>query len=185
MASNVGICNRALQKLGATRIVSLTEDSRNARACNAAFEAVRDALLRKHPWNFAITRVTLAPDATDPDFEYDYAFSLPSDCLRILPDNEVTDWVVEGRKILTNDGDTLELRYIKRVTDPNEFDPYFTEVLSAAIAVETCEEITQSNTKFQLVESQFKDALREAKQVNAFETISSDPPEDTWLTVRA
>ena len=57
MASEVDICNRALSKLGAARITSLTEDSVNARACNAMYESVRDAELRAHPWNFAMKRV--------------------------------------------------------------------------------------------------------------------------------
>ena len=63
MASEVDIANRALQKLGAESIVSLTQDSENARACNLCYEPIRDAELRAHPWNFAIKRASLAADS--------------------------------------------------------------------------------------------------------------------------
>ena len=59
MASVVDICNGALNQLGATTILSLTEDSKNARLCNARFSEVRDAVFRSHPWNCLQTRVEL------------------------------------------------------------------------------------------------------------------------------
>ena len=49
MASVVDICNGALNQLGASTILSLTEDSKNARLCNARYTQVRDSLFRSHP----------------------------------------------------------------------------------------------------------------------------------------
>ena len=80
--SDVAIANLALQKLGSGHITSLSQDDPSARAVNACYEQIRDMELRKHPWNFARKRTTLAPDATTPSFDFDYAFPLPSDCLR-------------------------------------------------------------------------------------------------------
>ena len=48
MASIVDICNGSLNQLGATTIVSLTEDSKNARLCNARFTQIRDSVFRSH-----------------------------------------------------------------------------------------------------------------------------------------
>jgi hypothetical protein len=62
--SVVEICNRALQKLGAARITSLTQDTPNARSCNVAYNVLRKAELRSHPWSFAIKRAELAADAS-------------------------------------------------------------------------------------------------------------------------
>jgi hypothetical protein len=185
MASEVGICNRGLQKLGADRITSLTQDSRNARSCNALYETVRDAELRNHPWSFAVKRIVLAPDVTAPAFDYDYAFTLPSDCLRILPPNDhYLDWQVEDGAILTNYGDTLNLRYLCRVTDPNKFDALFLEALACRIAVELCEELTQSNQKAQGIRDDYRQIIRDARRTNAMEKMSDDPPEDPWVTAR-
>ena len=41
MASVVQICNGALNQLGASTILTLTEDSKNARLCNARYEIGR------------------------------------------------------------------------------------------------------------------------------------------------
>lgn len=189
MASKVEIANRALQILGAKRIVSLTEDSRNARAINAAFEPVKRAELRKHPWSFAILRVQLAADAVAPTFTRQNSFTLPSNFIRLLsPDPEVNfndlDWIIEGKKIITNDGAPLDVRYIWDVTDPNLFDALFAESLSAKLAEQLCEEITQSNTKVATAQVFYKDALAEARRTNAIEKVAEKPPEDEWVTVR-
>lgn len=189
MASEVEICNRALQKLGVKRITSLTEDSKNARSCNVAYSVVRDAELRSHPWNFAIARAELAADATDPDWGRAKAYTLPSDFLRLLPDYtednlNSKDWQIEGRKIYSDDSDPIYIRYIYRVTDPNEMDALFREALATKLAFELCEEITQSNTKKSELKDDYKEIISEARKANAFENVAQESPEDTWSTVR-
>jgi len=101
--SVVDCCNSALQKVGAASITALTDNSREARACNLAYDSNRRSELRKHYWNFATKRIQLAPDSASPAFDYAYQFTLPTDCVRvILPNDPYLDWVIEGRKILTN-----------------------------------------------------------------------------------
>ncbi len=190
MASKVEIANRALQLLGAKRITSLTEDSRNARSINAAYEPVKLAELRKHPWCFATTRAQLAANATEPLFTRTNSFPLPSDFVRLLPpDPEVNlndlDWVIEGRNIITNDSAPLDVRYIYDVTDPNEMDVLFREVLAAKLAEQLCEEITQSNTKLAAANAAYKDTIAEARRANAIEKVAEQPPEDVWVTCRS
>lgn len=190
MASEVGICNRALQKLGAKRITSLSEDSVNARACNVAFESLRDFELREHSWSFAIKRSSLAADSVAPAWGRANSFQLPSDCLKVLPPypemnrNDI-DWQIEGRKILTNDKAPLLVRYIAQVIDPNEMDAAFKETLACRIALELCEEITQSNTKKDALLKDYEMTVRRAKKANAIENAPGTPPEDTWVTGRS
>lgn len=185
MTSAVSVCNLALQKLGATRITSLTDDSRNARACNAAYEHVRDLELSAHDWNFARARASIAADGTSPDFGYDYSYTLPADCLQIRPDNSSDlDWQVEGQALLTNWGAPLELVYTRRVEDPNVFHPTFVEVLACRLAIHMCDEITQSNPKLANLDSQYTVAIREAKKANAFAKVSQELPEDGWIAAR-
>jgi len=189
MASVVGICNRALQRLGAQRIVSLQENSKNARACNLAFEPVKRAELRAHPWSFATKRVELAADTEAPAFGRGNAFQLPADWIKLLDDYPELnfndkDWIIEGRKILTNDSAPLQIRYTHDVTDPNLMDALFAETLAMRLAKELCEELTQSNTKKPLVDKDYKMAIREARRANAIERVAAIPPEDSWITVR-
>lgn len=189
MASMVDIANRALQKLGAERITSLTQDTENARAVNACYEIVRDAELRSHPWNFAIKRAQLAEDAIGPAFGFDAQFTLPSDFLRLMPPDENAnyndlDWQIEGKKILTNDSGPLNIRYIYRVTDTAEYDSLFIEMFACKLAAELCEQLTQSNSKAQMVRDDYIRATREAKRLNAFENKPSEQQTDTWITGR-
>ena len=183
--SVVDICNSALQRVGATSILSILDNSPEARACNIAYDSNRRDELRKFKWNFAITRVVLAPDSTKPVFDYTYAFSLPSDCVRVLrPNTAELDWLIEGRKILTNASNVLNLRYIRDVTDVNYFDPSFYNVVCAALAVDLVERLTQSNTKKQLLTKDYADAIKDAKLANAFEAGPEEAPEDDWLIAR-
>jgi hypothetical protein len=84
MASVVDIANSALNLLGASTISALTDDSKNARLCNQRYEPVRNRVFRSHAWNCLTKRVQLAQDTTAPIVEYSYAYTLPSDCLRVL-----------------------------------------------------------------------------------------------------
>ena len=183
-SSETDICNLALQRLGAKAISNLSEDSTAGRECNRVYAHARDSELRAHPWNFARARVSIAADSTAPAFGFDLQYDLPSDYLRILPDSEVTDWQIEGRKILTNDTAPLQLVYLKRVTDPNEFDELFIDLLVARIALDICEKVTQSNTKKEEAASRYTAVKKEAKRVNAFENTSKNGPTDEWITAR-
>lgn len=190
MSSVVDICNRALQKLGAERIISLTQDSVSARACNLAYEQVRDAELRAHVWNFAVKRAELAADATAPVYGYNYAYTLPSDCIRLLK-NDYQEafysdkWKIEGRKIITDESAPLPIRYVYRVTDTTIFDTLFIEALSSKMAYEMCEELTQSNSKREGAAADYKTAIREARKINAFENPPAEQDTDTWISIRA
>lgn len=189
MASETDICNRALQKMGAGRITSINEDSPDARECKRAFSIVRDAELRRHVWGFATRRQTLAASTTAPAFGYSYAFPLPSDYLRLHPDAQVTDWSIEyvagvGRCILTDDGESLNVRYIARITDTAQYDALFVEAFAAKLALECHAKITQSTLKERQALEDYKMAITDAKAVNAIEKVSAEPPEDAWITAR-
>ena len=133
MASVVGICNGALNQLGATTILSLTEDSKNARLCNSRYTQVRDSLFRSHPWNCLQKRVELAADTDKPAWGFSSQYTLPADCLRLLRILDFdSNYQVEGRSILSNN-ETMKILYISRVEDPNQYDELLRETLSAAL----------------------------------------------------
>jgi len=190
MASVVEMCNRALQKLGAKRITAITEDSVNARACNTAYNPIRLAELRAHPWACATKRAALAASSTDPLFVKQNSYPLPSDYVRLLPNDDgynynSLDWQIEAGNIVTDDNAPLNIRYIYDLEDPNIMDALLREALSCRLALELCEELTQSNQKKESLRLDYKDAIREARRVNAILNIAAKPPEDEWVTVRS
>jgi hypothetical protein len=193
--SRTDICNSALLRLGAATIADITDNSPEARACAIQYDSNRRSELRRHPWNFAIKRVVLAPDTTAPAFEFDAAFSLPADCLRvILPNDSTIDWVIEGGKILTSwssspvtgstTANTLSLRYVQDIEDVTKFDPAFYDALCVALATDLCEKLTTSNAKKQALMEEYKGIISEARRSDAIENLPEDPPDSSWLTVR-
>lgn len=203
--SVVDVCNSALQKLGAASITNILDNSREARACNLAYDSNRRSEFRKHYWNFAMKRQILAPDSVAPAFEYAYAFTLPTDCLRIvLPNDAYLDWYLEGRKILTNlasspfgnsgnftvsassapSAASLNLKYIADVTDASLWDPTFYDMLAISLAIDMCETLTQSNKKKEDLNAEYRATSIEARLADAFESLPQDPPDDSWILVR-
>ena len=100
------------------------------------YTQVRDGVFRSHPWNCLQKRVELAADTTAPAWGFSYAYTLPSDCLRLLRILDYdSNYKVEGRKILSNTS-SMKILYIARVTDPNEYDELLRETLSAALGAD-------------------------------------------------
>jgi hypothetical protein len=183
--SEIDIVNRALQRIGAQRIDAFDQSHPNARSALAAYESVRDRLLRAHPWNFAVKRARLPALSDKTEFGELYRYELPDDFLRLLPpdDRARRDWRIEGREITTADAPPLDVRYIARVTDPNLYDASFVEVLASRLALELAYEIAPSQNIVQLTSALYEAALREAKSVGAFEEPPQEPPEDDWITI--
>ena len=169
MASVVGICNGALNQLGGTTILSLTEDSKNARLCNSRYTQVRDALFRTHPWNCLQKRIAVAADVATPAWGFSYQYTLPADCLRLLRILDYdSNYKVEGRKILSNSSG-MKILYVARVTDPNEYDELLRETLSASLGADIAFGVTSNNQTAKNMYELFKDKLRDARFVDSTE----------------
>jgi hypothetical protein len=66
MGSQVDLANESLLLLGANTITSFADDDSNAVLVNRFYGSERDALLRSHRWNFAISTANLASLADTP-----------------------------------------------------------------------------------------------------------------------
>ena len=176
MASVVNMCNSSLNLLGASTITALTDDTKNARLCNQRYEPVRNRVFRSHAWNCLHKRVQLAQNSTAPVVEYDHAYALPSDCLRVLKIHNGTtdsiatalDYKLEGRNIVT-DQDTIFLIYIALDTDPNNYDTYLREAISHQLAADLCYAITNNAALANNYMSRADERLREARFIDATE----------------
>lgn len=190
--STTQVANRALQKLNAARIDSLTDGSRNARAVSAAFDAVRDRLLRVHPWNFAVRRTKMPEVTEDPTFGDVKFVAKPEDFIRLLKGREAgTDRIeertharVEGKYIVTDRDTPFPFRYIARIEDPNEWDPLFAELMSLTLATELIGEIPVSANDTQVLLRELKDLSAEARKINGQESPPTQEPLDSWLEAR-
>ena len=197
MPSVVDICNEAMDLLGAATITSLTENSKEARLCNRRFNTVRDAVLRSHPWNTAVTRASIARDSVAPAFGFSYQYTMPTDpyCLRVLSfwnsnvDNEIAAYdsqvmyKIEGRKILSNEG-TCKITYIGRVTDTEQFDPMLSNTIAHRLAAETAYAITGSTSVSQQMQQLYEFRLREARSMDGMEGYPDKIIADDFVNIR-
>lgn len=184
MASEIEICNRALTKLGEKTILSLGDESKPARIMNLLYEPTRDYVLRRHPWNFAIKRVVMAQSTTDPVYDYEYAYTLPTDCMRILsPSREVWEYGIEGRTLVT-DYPNINLKYISRITDPNLFDVSFMEALACKLAAESAVPLTDNDARHTSMEQLYQIAIRDARSNDAMEDGPRWITSEEWLMSR-
>lgn len=169
MSDTLSICNGALLKIGVPRIQGLSEQTKEARACNSEFDKARETLLRLYPWGFASGRVTLAPDPVPPPFEYEYALALPADCLRIVELYQYEgQHKVEGRYLLAN-SDVIYLKYVKDITDMSKADSLFIACLEWWLGYNLSRYLTESETVRQEAFAGFKSIMPMAKFVQSTE----------------
>ena len=164
MPSQTDLYNDALGQIGASRVTSPSDGSVNANWCNTFYENLRKARLRTHTWNFAESRMQLAQDATPPAFEFAFSYTLPPDLVRIKefngaePKTVTSDpmcflipsgyYKIEGRHLLTNDGLAF-IVYVRDITNPDEWDPLFYQVLATELAAKLAAAISKDSRKSQ------------------------------------
>ena len=117
------------------------------------------------------TRASISPDAETPAFEFSQQFTLPTDpfCLRVLQlsDTDIL-YKIEGRKLLCNES-TIEMIYIGRVTDANQYDMLLTEAIAAALAADLAYALVGSSALTSNMYSLYTNKLTEARFVDATE----------------
>ena len=171
-ASEVQICNLALLKFGTLTITSLDDATKEARACKVFYPILRDQLIYSHPWNFAMKRVDISAQLADtPAFEWDYAYTIPADCLRVWElYGSDAEWIVESGKFLTNQDEEIYIRYISEVTQTGKFNPSFVNCLGTLLGAEISAKLAGDNKlRISLLEELHKIQLPAAYALNAME----------------
>src|SRR2546425_575702 len=163
MGSPVDISNLALAHLAdEATVLSIDppDGSAQAKHCSRFYPVARDALLEMHEWDFATKRALLAPLMMTPPDNWQYAYALPTDCLRVREiGDEVaavpmhTHWgpgatidirpasmpftvetAADGAKVLFTNAVDATIRYTARVVDSTKFSPLFVTALSYLLA---------------------------------------------------
>lgn len=190
MATETGICNSALLKVGGRRISSLTENKKNAVICNELYATLRDDLLRQHAWNFAVKRRKLAQLSAVPTYEFDFAYQMPTDWLRTLAvhNNDGgygrVEYRIEESRTLLSSADEIWLKYVRLVTDPNEMTSDFRELLATYLGRELAIPIAESNTLWDKLDGELRRRLRRARSADSIEDFPDRRPEGSWAEAR-
>ena len=200
MSSPTVICNMALGHLGVGKEIAAltTENSQEARSCRRFYEMARDSVLEAYPWPFATKRVTLGLIEADPNDEWGYSYTYPSDCVamrRILSgirDDSVdtrTPYKIEKNgtaKVIYTDKEDAILEYTYRNTATEEYSAQFMLCLSLRIAAYIAPSITAGDP-FKVGERALKLYHYElgVARMNAGNEESPDPTQPEAESIRA
>jgi hypothetical protein len=195
MASQLDIANWALTLIGEKRLSALSDDTANAENISAAWDMLRDRALRRQAWHFAIERTTVAADSAAPAWGFSYQYSFAANVVRPIqigeyyvgPDlssyrsSDVALYRIEQRKILTNLGSPLYVRWIINSVDIGNWDPSFAALMAADIAEYLNPRATQSDAIAQRIAAWRFEAMAEASAMNAIEDPPEELPDDSFL----
>jgi len=210
--SDVDIANLALTKLGAAPIASFSDNNTKSAAFQRTYYMLRDDLQRRR-WNFNRVYTSLPALDVTPPFEYQYAYQLPADYLRLelatqvspngnppqgqiptvgMPGVDLSDYQngrsqdyrIVGLQIWANIPPPLSIIYGKKETDPNKFDSFFVKAFATYLAWQLCEQFTNSNQKKDALEREFNASIYLALNGKAIELPPERIPDDTWMLSR-
>ena len=173
--AEAAICNMALSRIGATLMKDTTEVSKGADACRENYALTRDEMLRYIAPRFA-QATAFVPEIADNDYPLN-GFR----CAYDLSDLNILKLVMVGGKkdavyelinnsdgavvLLTSEAQDedgyLQIKYIKAVKNPAEFDTMFKEALVVNLAHNISYGLVQSSMILNKLEAE---AARKAYQ---------------------
>lgn len=168
--TDVGLCSRALARIGARPLATLTDGNAESEIANLLYAPARDALLSSYGWSFATGQLALTklPDA--PLADYACAFQLPADFLRAISaggggKGRGLNYRIQ-RGVLHTNAEQVVLTYIFR-PDEEEFPPYFDTVLIARLAAEFCIPLTENTSRAEALYNLAEQEFAKARQIDA------------------
>ena len=191
-----GVANLAIRKIGANRISSFTDGSREGDLILDVYDAIRDEVLEAFPWSFATTTVPIQKLAIVPNSAVEnltIAYGLPNDFIRPVavsnigatfkfesfknPDNTMT-------KMILSDMANLQLKYVFRNDDPSSYSPSFVTAFATRLGAEIGFNIAQAAKKAQLLLEEYENVrLPDAKSRDSGGT-PEQPAQSEWETAR-
>jgi hypothetical protein len=122
-------------------------------------------------------------EALIPEFDWDHAFSLPSDYLRAIKVKDDADFVREGNYLFSDEGE-LKIQYIAKITDETKFSPAFVTAFAARLAAELAMPLTENASISEALYSLYQDKIKMAKGIDAQEGVGQKEEDLSWEDAR-
>ena len=222
--TEVAICNMALSRLGISRVLTGDVDGTLAACTDSTvakamldiwYPRKRNALLEMYPWSFALKYATLVlNDDGDGEIwedEWDYAYTYPSDCLRMrrFVTDTGTGWYLTGYqesyrfrpepwpfvvgthgtppvKVIFTDVTTsdADVEYTALVTDAGLFPEDFSSGLAWLLSAEVARPMSVDNKRAMEAEQAAQYILSAAAASNKNEQEPRPEGDGTFVTSR-
>ncbi len=168
--SDIGLCSRALVRLGAHPISSFSDGTASSEIAGLLYAPVRDYLLSSYAWSFATGQVNLIKLEADPAADYSSAFQLPNDFLRAISAGVGTrgrgiSYRIIGNQLHCN-ADSVLLTYIYQ-PEEESFPPYFDMAMIARLASEFCLPLTENVSRSEILAKLAEQEFARARQIDA------------------
>lgn len=183
----ITLCSKALVKLGAKSITSFDEETTESEVAGQLYDTILQDLLSAYPWRFALQQISLGRLATSPMTDYQYAYQLPNNCLRILSAGQNAKsgglkYRVVGTQLYTNAPEVV-LTYIEK-PDESTFPPFFVKALVAELAAEFCLPLTESTTRTDYMRKMASEELTKARLTDSQQATNSCFQDFSLIEVR-
>lgn len=168
--TDVSLCSKALLKIGAQTITSFEDGTAEAEVAANLYPITRDGLLSSYPWSFAVVQKKLARLDHKPIADFNYAYQLPSDFLRIISAGsgrrgQGIEYRIYENKIYTDSSEVI-ITYIYRAAE-NLFPTFFSEALVSKLAAEFCIPLTESSSRAEYLAKKSETEIKQARLVDA------------------
>lgn len=193
MATDVEICNLALDNIGVTKkISSLNDQTKEGLACKRWYAIMRDLVLRA-PWPFATSFAALSV-RTDASPVYTYAYDLPDDykyARHLVDSNRRVPYpripyqivIMDGERVLVTDQPDAILEYTSDVGE-TIFPPEFATALSWRLAAALVQPLSIDPAKIKEALDVYRKLADEAFATGANEATHDPQPESEYIAVR-
>jgi len=166
-SSAIDISSNALLLIGDEPISSFTEPGAGAKAAANLYPQTKEMILGYHPWTFALkeqrlNRLTLTPDTLA---NYNYAYQLPTDLIRLWKIAPDSDYTIIGDKLYSNEPELLA-RYIYDV--PETMIPaHLVKAMEYQMAAEFAISVTEDENKAQYYTQKAQLQLAKASNIDS------------------
>lgn len=179
MASDIDIASNALQLIGDAPINSFNDEGAGAAVMKALYEPTLRAMLTRTYWRFAIKKQSLNRLSQTPLNEFQYAFQIPPDSLKVMKVYPRTHYKV-FRDLIYANVSILDIDYIFR-PEESLLPDYFVLALTYKLASDAALAVTDNENKNTVYEKKFSRAMAEAYAADA-QGNPQDPIQDQPFT---
>ena len=182
--SKTDILNKALTLVGAAPVISIDDQTTNARNLSRVYETALRSLLSETKWNFATTRSLLSVVTDTPawnDIGETYVYQKPANLIRIfgVSANNVA-WREEG-DLIYSDTQGLGIRYTYYLDDPSKYSAAFIDAFVDRLAADIAYSIVNSSTLAEKFYKMYESvSLPRAQSANAQTGIQQVAVDDAW-----
>lgn len=182
--SKSDIINKALTLVGAGTVISIDDDSENARVLNRTYEIALKSILSECKWNFATKRSTLSEVTNTLDWTYNTesnVYQKPSDLIRIFDTNPQRAIFREEGDYIIADSSSFGIQYVYYHDVPSKYPGYFLDAFIDKLAGDIAYAIVNSASLAEKMLTKYENiSLPKATSANSQTGTQQTPIDDAW-----